>query len=211
MSSTPPTTASTATTLFVAIHPFQGDAGQGQLSFSKGDTIHSSHREEQHGWLWGTRDGASGWFPLSYVCQVVTTPSLPKPGDKALQPVPQPSFAASGFVGAPMGGTSNPAPTSNTNTAEVTKGVIKVEQVPRPKSSLPSESRRRRRLRPKKLGAKIQNMGTSIQQNLSLRKNKSRTAPLQVEKNSTGFVISVNYTPEESELAGPPTERKGFR
>ena len=52
--------------IFVAKHPFQGDARQSQLSFPKGATINAK-ANQSGAWWWGSYNGKEGWFPPTYV------------------------------------------------------------------------------------------------------------------------------------------------
>ena len=63
--------------MFLAKHPFQGDARQSQLSFPKGATLNA--RANQTGaWWWGSYNGKEGWFPPTYV-QTMAPQSMSSP------------------------------------------------------------------------------------------------------------------------------------
>ena len=88
--------------VFVAKHPFQGDARQSQLTFPKGATLNA--KANQTGtWWWGSYNGKEGWFPPAYVKpQQGTTP--PQQAQMSMQQrmqnasfapsIKQPQFAA---------------------------------------------------------------------------------------------------------------------
>lgn len=52
--------------LYLAKHPFQGNALQSQLTFPKGATI-ASKSGQGGAWWWGSYNGKEGWFPPGYV------------------------------------------------------------------------------------------------------------------------------------------------
>ena len=73
---------------FQAHYPYDGSVEQSQLSFQSGDYIFcdAGHVSEQTSgdWLYGSlsRTGDAGWFPKTYVIEIVTTaPSQQQPQD----------------------------------------------------------------------------------------------------------------------------------
>jgi hypothetical protein len=116
--------------IYVAKHPFQGDARQSQLSFPKGATINAK-ANQTGAWWWGSYNGKEGWFPPTYVNpmappQGMTSPTPQAPPQLSVQQrmqsatfspsiKQQPQFAparAASYQGAGAYGQSQPSPVS---------------------------------------------------------------------------------------------------
>mmetsp|Transcript_8043 Transcript_8043/g.23771 ORF Transcript_8043/g.23771 Transcript_8043/m.23771 type:complete len:207 (-) Transcript_8043:350-970(-) len=85
--------------MFLAKHPFQGDARQTQLSFPKGATINAK-ANQTGAWWWGAYNGKEGWFPPTYVqpmtqAQGLASPVTPQSSMSMQQRMQSASFAPS--------------------------------------------------------------------------------------------------------------------
>jgi hypothetical protein len=118
------TTSHSSFAAYLAVHPFQGDAGAKQLSFPAGSTIMAQTTSQQGGWIWSSVKGPGGvvmmgWSPIAYLSPLYHKGPPPAPSSSdipfyAEQGNPQVQEENDwGFGGPIMGGEK-----ANTNTSK---------------------------------------------------------------------------------------------